>query len=149
VVTYATAFVLSSIFLGGYSDYAHLIEDAAYTRDPIDNIAASLLDVIMLGTLPILTVLGLSAFLIERKTHSSKSYSLLFSVLGILALPWGGLHLFTAIGDYDGATRLAVAQGASDPNHALLIIYGGYGLGVGVLWIAMGIILLIMSRKLV
>lgn len=150
VLAYAAAFLLSSHFIIYGADVAHRIEIAADTHSLIDyDVLGYLSGVIVFGALPILAVLSLcaAAFRIERKTDPWSSYSLLFSILGILALPWGGWHLYLAVYGYDYANYFA-NRGVADPDHALLIIFGGYGLGVGVLWIAVGIIFLLMGRKL-
>jgi hypothetical protein len=150
-LAYAAALLVSMPFLGAYSDYAHLVETAWYTHSPIEGISMSLLLVIIgLGALPILMVLGLctAVFLTDRRIRHGKTHGLLLSTLGILALPWGGLHMFNAIDDYMGAIALAAERGVADPSNALLHIYGGYGLGVGVLWVATGVALFLMGRKL-
>ncbi len=152
MLAYVTVFYLTAIFFFAYSDYSHIIEVALFKLEPVST-GDSLSTVITFGTLPILAVLALcvATFLIEAKTRAQEDHSTsfwVFGILGALTLFWGGFHLYAAIHAYVGATQMAAAAGGLDPNHAFLTIYGGYALGVGVLWIITAIALLIMNRKL-
>lgn len=143
---FVIAFSLSLPFLFAYSDYFHI----TLASDIPQEVPFYLGWVLIWGILPLVSFLGvcLIVFVIERKMELETNFSLLFLILSVLSVLWGALHLWNAIGTYYAGVAYARSQGLDNVDNVFLAIYGGYGLGVGVLWVAAGVVLLLLKRSL-